>query len=347
MNPKEIKKALVIQTAFIGDVILTTPLINVLHSSLPDIEIDILTIPRSSTILSDNPFINKTIVFDKNAKDRGLSGMWRTGKLLYDSHYDLCLVPHRSFRSAFLAFMTQASIRVGFDRSALKLVFTDIIPYNQNIHEIERNLSLLHAVGIQCQLKPPTVYASKDDKYFIRELWQDLGFKKGEIVIAIAPGSVWPTKRWPKDYFAELCRLLTAEGFKTVLVGSREDLPLCKIISMNSGETPSIAGATTLTQTFEFLTHCTGVVTNDSAPLHLGMAAQIPVFAIFGPTVPAFGFGPFGENSIIFEKENLNCRPCSIHGSKKCPIKTFECMLSLKPGHLADKIRSFYSEIVN
>jgi len=342
MDPKKIKKALIIQTAFIGDVILTTPVIDLLHSSLPDIEIDFLTIPMSSSILSFNPFLNKTIIFDKKNKDKGLSGLWRTGKLLHSTHYDLCLVPHRSIRSVVLTFMTQASIRVGFNRSALKKVFTDIVSYDKNIHEIERNLSLLRAVGIQGQLMSPVIYASEDDKLFIRNLCQENGFKEEDKIIAIAPGSVWPTKRWPDDYFAELCRRLRTEGFKAVLVGSREDKALCEKISANSEETSSIAGATTLTQTFEFFKLCAGVVTNDSAPLHLGMAAQIPVFAIFGPTVSAFGFGPFGKKSIIFENDNLNCRPCSIHGGKKCPIKTFECMVSVKPDRVAEKIRSFY-----
>jgi heptosyltransferase-2 len=342
MDPKKIKKALIIQTAYIGDVILTTPVIDVLHSSLPEIEIDFLTIPKSSIILKYNPFLNKTIIFDKKKKDKGLSGLWRLGKLLYNKHYDLCIVPHRSFRSAVLALMTRASIRIGFNRSSFKKVFTDIVPYNQNIHEIERNLSLLRAVGIQGQRMFPVIHASKDDQLVIRNLWQDMGFKEKDKVIAIAPGSVWPTKRWPDDYFAELCQRLKVDGFKVVLVGSREDISLCEKISINSEKTSSIAGETTLTQTFEFFKLCAGVVTNDSAPLHLGMAAQIPVFAIFGPTVPAFGFGPFGENSIIFENDNLNCRPCSIHGGKKCPIKTFECMVSVMPDRLSEKIRSFY-----
>lgn len=343
MDSNKIKKALIIQTAFIGDVILTTPVIEVLSASLPDVEIDFLTIPRSTTILSNNPGIQNIIKFDKRGRDKSVLGLWRTAKILQKNIYDLCIVPHRSLRSAFLAYMTHATIRVGFDRSAWKSGFTHLVPYDSNMHEIERNLSLLHPINIDSPLIPPTLYSSNDDKLLIRKLWDSFGFKSSDKIMAIAPGSVWSTKRWPEKYFIELCHLLSAEGFKPVLIGSREDESLCKRISKTSGGIKSIAGMTTLPQSYEFLSYCAGIVTNDSAPLHLGMASHIPVFAIFGPTVPAFGFAPFGKYSVIFEKKDLKCRPCSIHGGNKCPIKTFECMLSLKPDQLIKNIQVYFS----
>jgi len=344
MDHRKIKNVLIIQTAFIGDVILTTPVIGALSAVLPDARIDFLTIPKSSSVLANNPRLREIIIFDKKGRDSGILGLWRIAKMLEKNKYDLCIIPHRSFRSAFLAHMTRATIRIGFDRSAWKSRFTDIVTYNDDSHEIERNLSLLRPIAIKNPLIPPTLFSSEDDILFIGDLCRKRGFSDGDNIMAIAPGSVWPTKRWPEEYFNELCRNLTAEGFKPVLIGSKEDAALCERISTNSEETPSLAGITTLSQSYEFLTRCTGIITNDSAPLHLGMAAQIPVFAIFGPTVPAFGFAPFGEKSVIFERANLKCRPCSIHGGNKCPVKTFECMLVLKPDQLIEKIRIFFTD---
>jgi heptosyltransferase-2 len=342
MNQTQFKKAIIIQTAFIGDVILTTPLIEVLSTSFPGIELDFLTIPKSSALVENNPKVSSTIIFDKKGSDAGIAGLWRMGRVLQKNNYELCLTPHRSMRSAILAYMTGASIRIGFDRSSLKSAFTHIITYQENRHEIERNLSLLNGLNIKTSLSAPSLYSSDDDKATIAKLLYDLNISHENRMLAIAPGSIWNTKRWPEDYFAEFCRLSISQGFKPVLIGSREDQKLCSRIAQVSNDISTIAGSTTLPQTYEFLTHCIGIVTNDSAPLHLGMAARIPVFAIFGPTVKDFGFAPFGKQAVVIEEEGLNCRPCAIHGGNKCPLKTFECMLSLKPELLMEEVLHFY-----
>jgi heptosyltransferase-2 len=331
------RNILIIQTAFIGDVILTTPLIEVLKKEYPDTEIDFLTIPASKVLLDTNPKIREVIVFDKRGKDKGLRGLMQCANRLKQKNYDLCLTPHRSLRSALLSGNTRAKVRIGFNRSALKLAFTHIVKYESRYHEIERNLSLLSAIGLYKKIVYPAIYENAEDKKKVQSFFKTKNIEN-DIIFAVAPGSVWPTKRWPEAYYLEFCQILSSKGIQVILIGGAEDRELCNRISEKLSLVHNSAGYFSLRESYYLLKKCSGILTNDSAPLHLGMAAEIPVFAIFGPTVPEFGFAPFGAKSKIFEINNLKCRPCAIHGSKKCPIKTFDCMNNLQPANIANRV---------
>jgi len=335
---KNVKKILIIQTAFIGDVILTTPLVEALAEDFPDAKIDFLTIPRSKSLLESNPKINNLIIFDKRGQDRGLSGLLRVGNILKNNQYNLCITPHRSLRSAYLSWKTQAEIRIGFDRTAWKSAFTHIVKYESGFHEIERNLSLLSAIGISKNMNFPVLYSTAQDKDKVDAFLYKTNLDEKKKLFAVAPGSVWATKRWLEDYYKKFCHLMEDQGLKIVLVGGQEDQDLCERIAGYCHHVLTAAGNFNLRETYYLLTKCSGILSNDSAPLHLGMAAGITVFAIFGPTVPEFGFAPFGPHSKTFENRELACRPCAIHGSNKCPIKTFECMESLAPEDITKQV---------
>lgn len=325
-------KILIIQTAFLGDVILTTPLVSALKESYPASGIDFLTIPKSVDTLINNPKINKVIVFDKRGRDKGLSGLRRISAELREQAYDLCLTPHRSLRSAWLTRQTGADIRIGFDRLAWKNgVLTDVVAYNHKLHEIERNLSLLKPLGLDFSIRRPEIYPDENDHTIVENIFQENHLDPGTRLFALAPGSVWPTKRWPAEYFMEIAENLINDGLRPLLIGGKEDLDICLKIVKKVPRTISLAGKLSLRQSALVLKSCLGLLTNDSAPLHLGLAAAIPVFAIFGATVPEFGFAPYTELDKIIEYKGLKCRPCGIHGQKKCPIKTFDCMLKLNP----------------
>jgi heptosyltransferase-2 len=331
-------KILIIQTAFLGDVILTTPLVAELRKIFPSGLIDFLTIPKSVNILENNPDLNEIIVFDKKGIDRGLSGLYKMGKLLSNKSYDFCITPHRSLRSAYLSYATGAKTRIGFNRSACKKAFNHIVKYRADFHEIKRNLSLLESFNSDIKLSLPRIFPTEDDKKIIDQLIIDKNINIKSRIFALAPGSIWPTKRWPESYYAEICNKLVRDGYQPVLIGGPADKELCNIILKGCQAAQSLAGEITLRQSTYFLMQCAGLLTNDSAPLHLGMAAGIPVYSIFGATVPEFGFAPIGEKSKVIEYKNLACRPCGIHGGNKCPTKTFDCMLKLKPDKVYDEI---------
>ena len=325
------QKILVIQTAFIGDVILTTPLISALKKCYSNALIDFLTIPKSVDILKNNPHLNRILVFDKNGRDKGISGLRRMAREIKAGAYDLCITPHRSLRSAYLTKSTNAGRRIGFDRLAWKWALTDIVRYRYDFHEIVRNLSLLRPLGYEIDISRPEIFPGADDQEQVDRIFSEKGLKHGMPLFALAPGSVWPTKRWPVDYFISMGQSLVNDGFTPLLIGGKEDQLLCDQITENVSGSISLAGKLSLRQSALVLRSCLALLTNDSAPLHLGLAAGIPVYALFGSTVPEFGFAPFTKIDKIIEDKQLKCRPCGNHGKNKCPIKTFECMLGLHP----------------
>jgi heptosyltransferase-2 len=332
------RPVLIIQTAFLGDVILTTPLITVLRAGLPDSAIDFLTIPNSRNVVESNPAIRQVILFDKRNRDRGWQGLRRIGRLLAENRYSICITPHRSWRSAYLTRCTAAPVRLGFNTSAWSGVFTQRIRYRNDRHEIDRNLSLLEPLHIPAGPSWPVLYPTVEDQTIVTSFLQDVPAKSAGSFFAVAPGSIWPTKRWPAENYKIVISRLIEHGLHIMLIGSGEDTDVCAGIAANHTHCTLSAGKFSIRQTFQLLRSCKGLLTNDSAPAHLGLAAAIPVFTIFGPTVPEFGFAPLGENGYIFENRRILCRPCGIHGGMKCPLKTFACMKQITPQQVADQI---------
>ena len=225
--------------------------------------------------------------------------------------------------------MTKSDCTIGFDRSEGRCLFKNLVRYDESIHEIDRNLSLLRPLGIEPPVHVmPRVYPSVSDKRYIDSFLEGLSVGKTKGLVALAPGTVWNTKRWPKEKFAELCRQLSSYRYGSILIGGREDVALCgEIASLAKVEGVfNAAGRLSLLQSAELLRRCGLIIANDSAPVHLAMAVGTPVLVIFGATVPEFGFAPCGPRDVVVETIGLPCRPCSIHGGKKCPIGTFDCM---------------------
>jgi heptosyltransferase-2 len=328
----------VLQTSFPGDVILTLPVFQVLRVRFPHARLALVTTPAAAGVAAGHPAIDAVFVYDKRGDDRGLSGLLRMGKALRAWAPDLFLVPHRSLRSAVVALLARAPRRVGFGTSAGRLLLTDRVPYNPGAHEIERNLGLVTAVtGTKEGVALPVLVPSDTDRRQVEDLltgWMAVDPKAaGRSVIGVAPGSVWATKRWPADRFATLCRTLVDQGCAVVLVGGSEDKELCDRIRTEAGSSGICvaAGHLSLLASAALLQRCSIAVTNDSAPMHLAVGVGTPVVALFGATVPRFGFAPLGPRDSILETLGLACRPCSIHGGPTCPTGTFECMLNISP----------------
>lgn len=338
---RPIKRILVIQTAFIGDVILTLPLVQALKDFFAQSTIDIVVVPRSAEVCSNHPAVSNVIRFDKGGSAKGVGGLIRTARGLRSTGYDVAFVPHRSLRSAVLAFLAGIPLRVGFNRSAGRFLFTSTVRYDGDVHEIERNLSLLRAYGIETPATIlPRVYPGQAEKDAVDRLIP-IERKRPSALVAIAPGTVWNTKRWLKERFAELAGMLIAEGKRVVLVGGEDDAKLCEEIAALVGpeKVLNTAGRLSLLGSAELLSRCALLVSNDSAPMHLAVAVGTPVVAIFGATVPEFGFSPAGVHDEVVEVRGLSCRPCSSHGGDECPIKTFECMVNITPERVMAKVR--------
>jgi heptosyltransferase-2 len=223
------------------------------------------------------------------------------------------------------------------------MLLTRRVRYDGSSHEIRRNLMLAEGLGIREEGIPlPSLYPSASDVAAVDGLlrtWRGTRGISGELV-AVAPGSIWNTKRWPQERFAEVIRQLAARGISVVLIGGKSDEELCRLIarSVEPEFLLNAAGKLSLLQSAELIRRSTLLLANDSAPMHCAVAMRVPVVAIFGPTVPRFGFAPAGIADRVLERDGLACRPCSIHGGKVCPVGTFECMLSIDAGSVTAEI---------
>jgi heptosyltransferase-2 len=333
----------VIQTAFLGDVVLTLPLVRAIRNVRPGAAVDLVVAPRAAAVLAAHPDIRETIIYDKRGRDAGASGFLRLLRELRRRNYAAAIVPHRSIRSAMLALTAGIPVRAGFDASSGRWLFTHVAPYDRSAHEIDRNLRLLEEIGAGKQERTaPRLYPSGADREAVDRFLARHRTVREAGMIAIAPGTVWNTKRWPQDRFAALARMLCDAGFEVALVGGPEDAELCRGIAATAGGAGIIdaSGSFSVLGSAELIRRAEVLVCNDSAPLHLAGAVGTPVLAIFGATTPAFGFGPIGPGDRVLQIAGLGCRPCSIHGGDRCPIDTFDCMERITPAMAAEAVRS-------
>ena len=316
------KKLIIIQTAFIGDVILATPLAQAVHELLAPCEVHFMVIPAAANLLEKHPQIARVWIYDKRGKQRGLRGLWALARQLRRENFTHALVPHRSVRSALLVWLAGIPVRIGFNRSAGAFLFSQKVVYTEK-HEVERNLDLLRALVPHVPSSKPAIHWDKNDEARVALLKKEAARTK----IALAPGSVWATKKWPEARFVALAqKLITATHAEIFLLGGKADAALCARIQQGVGaQCINTAGQLSLRQSAALLNDCAVLVSNDSAPTHLGVATNCRVLTIFGPTVPRFGFAPYGVGHRVIERE-LSCRPCSAHGTRTCPIGTHACM---------------------
>jgi len=326
-HPAPIQKILVVQTAFIGDVVLTLPLIQQTATLFPQSEIHVVTIPTSVPLVETHRDVRRVWVFKKRTEHRGVAALWHFAQQLKKEQFELALVPHRSLRSALLVWLARIPRRVGFDRSAGRWLFTDVIPYPTGVHEIERNLQLLRPFWKwKGERILPNIFFTEQD-YDNVQRWLHQHELMEQEFIALAPGSIWATKRWLPERFAQLADELHNLGWPVVLIGGPQDVALAEHIrSLAQQPIINAAGEFSVRESALLLQYARLLVSNDSAPMHLAVAVRTPVVAIFGPTVPAFGFYPYGENDRVVEDTTLSCRPCGIHGHEKCPLGTHACM---------------------
>jgi len=324
--------ALVIQTSFLGDMVLTTPLIARLAESQA---VDVVCTPASAGLLANNPSVREVIVYDKRRRDAGPMAFRRLATRLKRSRYDAAYLAQGSVRSGFLAMAARIARRVGFASSAGRLFYTTRIPAVDGIHHAARLLSLATGdpsgtpsrVALQPRLYPGPVERAATDGIV----------GPGERFVALAPGSVWATKRWPG--FPALAALLSE--YRPVVVGSADDAPLAaEIVAATGGRAVDATGKLSLLASAELIRRAVVLVTNDSAPLHLASAMQTPTVAVFGPTVPEFGFGPLAERSAVAGRDELACRPCDRHGPRRCPLGHWRCMREITPESVAALVRA-------
>ena len=327
------EKILVVQTSFLGDAVLTTPLLSEIRRRFPKAKLAVLCTPQAKNLFEGNPDVDELLTDDKRGVERGLAGMWRKAKDLKSRGFTIAISPHKSLRSALLIYLAGIPLRVGFRQSAGWFLYHRRVPRDPACHDVERNLSLLRPFGVDpstCR-RDLRVEVDSRSRADVEHIFRSLGVTRDGLIVGVHPGSVWPTKRWTAEGYAELMIHLKEKYRCRILIfGAPEDHPIVNKIQELAGNIGiSLAGKINLPQLACALERCDIFITNDSGPMHVAVARGVPVVAVFCATTPSLGFYPYSSKAVVIEKD-LPCRPCSSHGGRRCPLGTEDCMRLIK-----------------
>lgn len=312
------KHFLIIQTAFLGDVILCTPVVAELKRIYPDALVDIVVRKGNESLLENNPNLNKVFIWNKKqGKYKSLVSIIKQIRL---NQYDEVINLQRFTSAGLMCLRTKAKSKIGFNKNAFSFIYNKKLPHNigDGRHEVERNLSTITHHGAK-KLTRPELYPSKED-YSSVERWKEDDY------FCLAPASVWETKKLPFKKWIELVEILKKKG-TIYLLGGPDDIELCeKIEKRVNGGVIILAGKLSLLQSAALMKDANMNFVNDSGPLHLASAMNAPTRAFFCSTIKDFGFGPLSDDSKVVEIDyDLHCRPCGLHGYHSCPKGHFKC----------------------
>lgn len=316
------QRFLIIQTAFIGDVILMTPLISELHRIYPDAQIDVLVRKGNESLLANNSKIHSVLVWNK--KESKNKELFRIIKEVRKVKYTETFTLQRYFSGALITLFARARRKTGFEVNSLPWIYTQKFPHSllSGKHEVERNLSLIAHHGAKHLIRPE-LFPSKEDR-------DNVGIYQQEDYFCIAPSSVWKTKMLPIYKWKEVIQNIQEKG-KIYLLGGPGDFELCQqLVEVNSEKVINLAGKLSFLESAVLMEKAKMNFVNDSGPLHIASAMNAPTRAFFLSTVPKFGFYPLAENSKVIQTSlDLDCRPCGFHGHNECPAGHFKCAHSI------------------
>ncbi|MEQ1690230.1 MAG: glycosyltransferase family 9 protein [Gemmatimonas sp.] len=328
--------------------VLTTPLIERLAARGP---VHVVATPANAELLTNHPAVASVIVFDKRGVDRGIGGIRRVARAAKALHAQTAYLAQGSLRTAAIARLAGIPERIGFTTSPGRVLYTRRVPFDATLHHAQRLWQLASPAG-PAEAPPmvrPSLHPALRDIAQVDALLASYGVSADQPLIAIAPGSVWATKRWPSyDALATILleRTRATDSLvppRLVVLGAASDAPLAEAIAASvaaRGGAPVLnaTGRLSLLASAALLSRARVLITNDSAPLHLASAMNTPTVALFGPTVPAFGFGPLADTRVIAERPALACRPCGAHGPQQCPLGHWHCMREIGAEAVADVV---------
>lgn len=316
-------KFLVIQTAFIGDVVLATAVIEKIHQYFPGEKIDFLVRKGNEALFEQHPYISKLYIWNK--KSHKYKNLWNIAGEVRAEQYDYIINLHRFSASGFITWFSGAKNKRGFDKNPFAFCYTKSFPHEVSpkgianpIHEITRNQQLIADIT-DSNPAMPALYPTTDD-------YQKVAQYQSKPYICIAPSSVWFSKRLPEDKWVALADALPKDH-TIYFISGPEDTAVCEGIIKKSKHPQMInlGGKLSFLQSTAMMQKAVMNYSNDSAPIHFASAINAPITAVFCSTSPNYGFGPLSDNSHITEVSGLYCKPCSLHGLKQCPEGHFKC----------------------
>lgn len=330
MELSNLNKVLFIRLSSLGDIILTTPLIRSLKTQYPHFSIDFLLREEFEEVLKFNTHIENLITVNRDYNVREINHQ------LTSKRYDLVIDLQNNLRSRQISKKVCPQIvrfkkpnidkflLVNFKINRLKNIIPIPERYSQTITELK-----LDNNGLELFIDPNV----------------ESDFEVNKPTIAFCPGAKHKTKRWPEEYFVELGKKLISKNFQVILLGGKEDKPVCSRINKALPQLINLSNDNKLFKTAKNMQNCRAVICNDSGLMHTALAVNVPVVTIFGSTVKEFGFAPYKGKSLVLENNSLSCRPCSHIGRDKCPKKHFNCMLEIKPDYVYQKTVEFVNSL--
>lgn len=307
------EKILIINVNWLGDVVFSTPALKALRNHFPDAYISCLVISRCEEVLKNNPRINEIIVYDEQGKHKSLLAKIKFIRYLRKKHFDSVYILHPSLRRAMIGFLAGIPNRIGYSTKKRGFLLTKAIsPKSDAVHKIDYFLYLLNQVGVPTVDRKCEFFVSEQDKKDAVLILGQAGINPADRFVVFNPGGNWLLKRWPIKHFATLADLLIQKkNIKVVIAGSKSDNVLTQqILQQIKSNLYVITGLTTLHQLAAVMVKSQCVVTADSGPMHIAVAAGAKTVAIFGPTSSNLT-GPIGMINPVILQQSLDCEvPC-------------------------------------
>jgi heptosyltransferase-2 len=321
-------KILLVQTSFLGDTILSTPVISAIHQAHPGAVLFMMTTPQSASLVRYDPLLTGIIPFDKRNSHAGIPGIMRMAQQLRSMNFDMAYVLHRSYRTAILMKLAKIPVRIGFRDAKLNCLYSETRPRNPASHDVLRNLSLIEK-ELPLKFQNPELRLFPPEK---QDVGENIRKALGSVIspVVLVPGSVWSTKRWAWEGFRETARHFILRGHPVLIVGGPEDRALSEKIAMGL-DVVNLTGESGIADVMHIIRQSRLVICNDSMAMHIACAFKIPVVAIFCATTASLGYTPWKNNSILLEKTDLDCKPCGRHGGNRCPTGTYACIEGITP----------------
>jgi len=310
-------RVLVVQPAFLGDVVFTSALVDALAERFA--EVDVCVTPRGRDVALAMPRAARVEVFDKRGADSGPAGLWRVARRLRERRYEAAVLAHRSPRSALLAWLARIPRRVGFRGAPGSPLYTERVPEPRGTF-LAREAALARALS--AEPRPMRLLARPE---WLRAAEERLRGSPNSLA-ALCVGSEWQTKIWPAEHFAALADGLAERGLTPVLLGGPREKPLAEAVQARAGARCIDTTGNPIGEALAILSRSALCVGGDSGLTHAARALGVPTVALFGPTAPgAHEWGARQRAALL----GLSCSPCSVHGQRRCPLGHHRCLRDL------------------
>lgn len=336
------KAQVVIQTAFLGDLILSIPFLKRVKKNFPHEKLVLICKKGLGDFLIQQKVIDAFFEISKGNRQSYKEAC------VYLDQYEIGTIfcVHRSVRSLLFAWQLSAKRKIGFSSIIGNFVFDQSFKYEKSWPDAIRKFKLLsftdQEVARVLEKKDFSSLNQANDEGVMPSVPDLFSFDvhgaptKNQKQICLFPGSVWATKRWTEEGFTFVAQKLIESGYQVLLLGGADEKYLCDSIAMKVPQVQVLAGQLLIQQSIDKVAESALVIANDSAATHMAASQGVPAVTLFGPTTLDLGFRPWSDLSRVVQI-NLGCRPCGAHGHQQCPLGHHHCMKWIKPETVLDQ----------